>query len=157
MTKISIIFLQIMIVLAGLGVLAFLLIEPHFEGRNAGVAFWQVYFGDYFLAYVYAASIGFFTALWQVFRLLSYIKRQQVFSDATLQSLRLIKYCGLALIGFVVIGLVILLISQDASEDRPPLLMMSLIASLISASIAATATIFENIINKALSIKSNKI
>ena len=56
-------FLQIVIVLIGIGVLALLLWEPHIEGRNAHATLFEIYFKDPFLAYAYIASITFFVAL----------------------------------------------------------------------------------------------
>ena len=56
-------FLQGVIVLVGMGALAFMLTMPHFEGRNAHATPFEVYFKDPFLAYVYVGSIPFFVAL----------------------------------------------------------------------------------------------
>ena len=76
----STIFLQSIIVLIGIGVLALMLWEPHLEGRNAHATTFEIYFKDPFLAYVYLASLAFFAALFQAFRLLGSIGRNKVFS-----------------------------------------------------------------------------
>jgi hypothetical protein len=52
-------FLQVVIVLIGIGVLAFMLWEPHVEGRNAHATVFEIYFHDPFLAYAYIGSIPF--------------------------------------------------------------------------------------------------
>ena len=44
----------------GIGALAFLLWEPHLEGRNANATPYELYFNDPFLAYAYVASVSFF-------------------------------------------------------------------------------------------------
>jgi len=67
------IFLQAVIVLIGIGALALMLWEPHIEGRNAHTTLFEIYFKDPFLAYAYLASIPFFVALYQVFKVLGYI------------------------------------------------------------------------------------
>src|SRR5262245_39682730 len=95
-------FLQIVIVLIGAGALALLLWEPHLEGRNAHATVFEIYFKDPFLAYAYLASIPFFVALYQGFKVLGYAGKNQVFSHAALKALRTIKFCALAIIGFVV-------------------------------------------------------
>lgn len=64
------IFLQTVIVLIGIGALAFMLWEPHIEGRNAHATLFEIYFKDPFLAYAYIASTPFFVALYQAFKLL---------------------------------------------------------------------------------------
>src|SRR3954467_4397416 len=88
-------FLQIVIVLIGIGALALLLWEPHVEGRNAHATLFQIYFNDPFLAYAYTASIAFFVALYQAFKLLAYIGRGEVFSSRSVKTLRTIKYCAM--------------------------------------------------------------
>ena len=64
------IFLQVVIVLIGIGALALMLWEPHIEGRNAHATLFEIYFKDPFLAYAYIASIPFFVALYQAFKVL---------------------------------------------------------------------------------------
>ena len=59
MKRSSTIFLQVVIVLIGIGALAVMLWEPLIEGRNAHATLFQVYFNDPFLAYAYTASIAF--------------------------------------------------------------------------------------------------
>ena len=81
MRKGSTIFLQVVIVLIGIGSLALLLWEPHIEGRNAHATLFQIYFNDPFLAYAYIASIAFFVALYQAFKLLGYVGSDEVFSQ----------------------------------------------------------------------------
>ncbi|HEX5084561.1 MAG TPA: hypothetical protein VFY40_21170 [Blastocatellia bacterium] len=66
------IFLQIVIVFIGIGALALMLWAPRLEGRNAHATPFEIYFKDPFLAYAYAASIAFFVALYQAFKLLGY-------------------------------------------------------------------------------------
>ncbi|MDP3794880.1 MAG: DUF2975 domain-containing protein, partial [Candidatus Sungbacteria bacterium] len=73
MKRSSTIFLQIVIVLIGIGVLALMLWEPHLEGRNVNATFFEIYFKDPFLAYVYLGSIPFFVGLYQAFKVLGYV------------------------------------------------------------------------------------
>src|SRR3954447_21915465 len=100
----STIFLQVVVVLIGIGALALMLWEPHLEGRNAHATVFEIYFKDPFLAYAYVASIPFFVALYQAFRVLGCAGRNQVFTQAAVHALRTIKYCAMAMIGFVAVG-----------------------------------------------------
>src|ERR1700693_1486862 len=104
MKRSSTIFLQVVIVLIGIGALALLLWEPHIEGRNAHATLFEIYFKDPFLAYAYVASIPFFVALYQAFKALGYIGQDKAFSQATVKALRTIKVCAIAIIGFVAGG-----------------------------------------------------
>ena len=87
--------------LIGIGTLALMLWEPHIEGRNAHAATFEIYFKDPFLAYVYVGSTPFFVALYRAFGLFGDVRQNRAFSQATVETLRTIKHCGLAIIGFV--------------------------------------------------------
>src|SRR5688500_8144179 len=102
MKRSSTIFLQVVVVLIGIGALALLLWFPNIEGRNKHSTLFEVYFKDPFLALVYAGSIPFFIALYQAFKVLRYVGQNKVFSPEVVKALRTIKYCALAIIGFVV-------------------------------------------------------
>src|SRR5262250_2722776 len=112
----STIFLQVVIVVIGIGALALLLWEPHIEGRNAHATLFQIYFNDPFLAYAYIASISFFVALYQAFKVVGYVGQNKVFSQAAVRALRTIKSCAIAIIGFVAVGEIFILLSN--SDDR---------------------------------------
>src|SRR5438045_4539427 len=101
MKKGSTVFLQVVVVLIGIGALALLLWEPHLEGRNAHATLFEIYFKDPFLAYVYLGSIPFFVGLYHAFRLLGYAGGNREFSLAAVRSLRTIKYCAIAVVCFV--------------------------------------------------------
>src|SRR3954471_14085107 len=116
MKRSSTIFLQTVIVLIAVGTLALLLWEPHLEGRNVHATFFQIYFKDPFLAYAYTASIAFFVALYQAFKVLGYVAENKVFSQAAVKALRTIKYCAIVIIGFVAVGEIFILL--HTSDDR---------------------------------------
>ncbi len=127
--------------LLGLAVLAFLLGEPHLEGRNAHATVFEVYFHDPFLAYVYVGSVPFFVALYRAFGLFGHVRQTGSFSQVSVEALRAIKRCAFTLLGFVAGGIVIILIFGD-QEDRPPGLFMGLLAALGSGIIATAAAVF---------------
>lgn len=149
----SSIFIQVFIVLIGVGALAFLLWEPHIEGRNAHSTLFEIYFNDPFLAYVYLASIPFFTVLYQAVKFLGYFRRNKVFSPAAFKALRIIKYCGISIIGFVVIGEIFIILSN--SDDHAGGVFMGMLITVVSVVIVSTAIIIERILQKASEIKSD--
>jgi hypothetical protein len=149
----STIFLQAIVVLLGIGALALLLWEPHIEGRNAHATLFEIYFKDPFLAYVYTASIAFFVALYQAFKVLGFVRQNQTFSQATVKALRTIKYCALTIIGFVA-GAVIFILMFGDGEDRPAGVFMCLLTTFASIVIATAAAMFERILQNAVDIKS---
>jgi len=84
MKKSSAVFLQTVVVLLGIAVFVFLLWEPHVEGRNAHATLFEIYFKDAFLACAYIASIPFFVAIYQAFKLFGDVGRNGVFSKMIL-------------------------------------------------------------------------
>src|SRR5690348_14275149 len=142
------IFLQVVIVLIGICALALLLWEPHIEGRNAHATLFAIYFKDPFLAYAYIASIPFFVALYQAFKVLGYVGQNQVFSLAAVKALRTIKFCALAMIGFVVVGEIFILLSP--SDDRAGGVFMGVLISFGSIVMATAAAVFERILQNAV-------
>jgi hypothetical protein len=69
MKRISIVFLQAVIVLIGIVALVILIRFPLTEGRAANLDLFSIY-SDPFILYGYAASIVFFVALYKAFKLL---------------------------------------------------------------------------------------
>jgi hypothetical protein len=152
MKRSSTTFLQLVIVLIGIGALALLLWEPHIEGRNAHATLFAIYFKDPFLAYVYVGSIAFFVALYQAFKVLGYIGQNKVFSQPAVQALRTIKVCAIAIIGFVAGAEIFILLST--SDDRAGGVFMGILITFGSIVIATAATMFQQILQNAVDIKS---
>ena len=152
MKRSSTIFLQIVIVLIGIGALALLLWEPHLEGRNAHATLFEIYFKDPFLAYAYIASIAFFVALYQAFKLLGHIGRNEVFSQRSVKALRTIKQCGAAIIGFVAVGLFWIMLAD--SDDRAGGVFMGAMIAFASLIVTAAAAVFERLLQNAVDMKS---
>jgi hypothetical protein len=147
------IFLQAVIVLIGIGALALMLWEPHIEGRNAHATLFEIYFKDPFLAYAYLASIPFFVALYQAFKALGYIRQNKAFSQATVKALRAIKFCALAIIGFVAVGELFILFGN--SDDRAGGVFIGILITFGSVVIATAAAMFERILQDAVDTKSH--
>ncbi len=154
MKRSSTIFLQIVIVLIGMGALALMLWEPHLEGRNANATPFEIYFKDPFLAYAYTASIAFFVALYQAFKLLGYIRANQVFSPRAVKALRTIKYCALTLVAFIVGAEAFFFIVQRGKEDIAGGVMIGLVMIFVSVVVATAAAVFERLLQSAVEIKS---
>jgi hypothetical protein len=155
MKRSSIMFLQAVVVLIGLAALALLLGVPQIEGRNKNATQFEVYFKDPLLALVYAGSIPFFIALYQAFKVLRYVGQNKVFSPEVVKALRTIKYCALAIIGFVVVEEIFILLMNNGDNDNPGApIFMGLLITFPSIVIAAAAAMFERILQNAVELKS---
>lgn len=153
MKKSSTLFLQGVIVLIGIGALVLMLWEPHLEGRNAHATLSQIYFHDPFLAYAYVASIAFFAALYQVFKLLGYIGRNEVFSQRSVKTLRTIKHCAMVLAAFIVVPEAYLFIVRPG-DDIAGGVAVGLVMIFLSIVTATAAAVFEKLLQTAVEIKS---
>lgn len=155
MKRSSTLFLQVVIVLIGIGTLALMLWVPHLEGRNAHATVLQVYFNDPFLAYAYLGSVAFFAALYQAFKLLGYAGRNEVFSQQSVKALRRIKHCALTLVVFLLGAEVYFnLFQRGKGEDIAGGVMMGLFLIFVSLVIATAAAVFERTLQKAVEMKS---
>lgn len=152
MNRGSTIFLQVVLVLVAVGALVVMLWFPHIEGRNAQATVFEVYFKDPFLAYAYTASIAFYMALYQSFKLLGFAGRNRVFSPEAVKALRNIKRCATALIGFVAGALVFVMLAAD--DDRAGGVVLGVLLIFGSVVIAIAAAVFERILQNAVDMKS---
>jgi hypothetical protein len=60
--------------------------------------------------------IPFFAALHQAFKVVDMPGKNKVFSPAAVKALRTIKYCAMAIIGFVAVGEIFIMLGN--SDDR---------------------------------------
>ncbi len=147
-------FLQVVIVLIGIGVLVFMLWEPHLEGRNVNATTFEIYFNDPFLAYAYTASIAFFIALYQAFKLFGFIGQNKTFSSNSIKALRTIKYCGTILVAFIVWAEAWLFIFNRGKDDIAGGVFMGLLLIVVCGLMTIVATRFERNLQKVLGTKN---
>ena len=154
MKRVSTIFLQVVIMLLGTGVLAALLWEPQVEGRNEHATQFEIYFKDPFLAYIYLAFVPFFVGLYQAVRMLGYTRRNEVFSEPAVRAMRIIKYCAVITALFIVGAEAYIFIFVRGTDDVAGGVMMGVFIIFVSAVIATAAAVFERVLQNALDIKS---
>lgn len=145
MKRASTIFLQVVIVILAIGVLTFLLWEPHLEGRNVNATLFEIYFKDPFLAYIYLAFVPFFVTLYQAFKILGFARRNEIFSPPSVRAFRIIKYCALTTTTLILGAEVYIFIFVRGTDDIAGGVMMGVII-LVSAIIATAAAVFERIL-----------
>ncbi len=153
MKKSSTVFLQVVIVVLGIAALVTLVRFPMTEGRAANLDLFSIYW-DPVIAYMYVASIPFFVALYQAFKLLRLIGQNKVFSLSSVKALRTIKYCAIAIIGFIVVGEVLLVLTQSGSEDLAGPVALGIMTTFITIVIATAAAVFEKMLQTAVDLKS---
>ena len=149
----STIFLQIVIVALGIVALAILIRFPLTEGRAVNLDLFSIY-SDPFIMYGYVASIAFFVALYQAFKLLGYIGQNNVFSLHSVKALRTIKYCGITLSAFIVMAGLYIRIFHAEGDDPAGFLAMCIVTTFISIVVATAAAVFEKTTQSAVDMKS---
>jgi hypothetical protein len=153
MKRISILFLQAVIVLIGVVALAILVRLPLTEGRAANLDLFSIY-SDPFILYGYAVSIAFFVALYQAFKLLGYIGQNKVFSSNAVRTLKSIKYCAIVLGILIVTAGLYIKISHNKEDDPAGFLAICILTTFVSIVVATAAAIFEKILQNAIDMKS---
>jgi len=154
MKKGSTVFLQIVVVLIGIGAFAFLLWEPTVEGANAHATLFRIYFDDPFLAIAYLVSIAFFVGLSRAYRLLGYIGQGKVFSPESLKALRTMRHCSMILVAALAVGVTYLFAFQRGKDDIAGGVAMGLFLMFVFSAIAAAAGVFEKTLRSAIEMKS---
>lgn len=129
--------------LLAVAALAFLLGEPHLEGRNAGATLFEIYFKDPFLAYVYFGSIPFFIGLHRAFRLFGLAAEGKEGSPADARTL---KACALASVGLVALGEFFLFLGK--SDDRAGGVVIGLVLAAGSGAVAYAAAKYERSLSR---------
>jgi len=153
----STLFLKIALFLIGAPVLAlciFLLprigIEA-FEHLKDGLELPYMVFGILFLMYV--SAIPFYFALYQAFKLLSYIDKNLAFSEISVVALKKIKTCALTISGLYVIALPFIFIIAEW-DDAPGLALIGMVIVGASLVIAVFAAVLQRLLQEAIYIKS---
>ena len=149
----STIFLQVVIVLIGIVALAVMIRFPLTEGAAVNKDLFSIYFNPFIMC-GYIASIPFFVALYQGFKLLRYIGQNKIFSLSSVKTLRTIKYCAIILSASIVMAALYIRIFHDKSDDPAGFIAMCIATTFISIVIATAAAVFEKLLQNAVDIKS---
>jgi hypothetical protein len=153
MKRISIVFLQVVIILIGIVALVILLWFPLTEGRAANLDLFSIYF-DPFILYGYTASIAFFVALYKTFKLLGYIEQNKVFSSISVKTLKSIKYCAIILSILIVLAGLYIKLFHNKEDDPAGFLAICIVTTFVSIIVATATAIFEKLLQNAIDMKS---
>ena len=148
-------FLKVIIFLIGIAVLAVcIFLLPEAARRDAIERP-----GDYslypLLVCAYGICITFSLALYQVFKLLTYIEKNNAFSELSLQSLKVIKKCAFTVIFFILLAIVYLRVhAQFTGDDAAGPISLSLMGILATSIIAAIVDALQKPLKNVPDIKS---
>ncbi len=148
------IFLQIAVILFGLGVLGLMLWEPQIEGVNANATFSEIYFDDPFLAYAYLGLIPFFVAIFKAHKVLGNAGHNNSFSPENVKALRTIKYCALTVVALIIGAEVYIIFVQSGSDDIAGGVAVGLMLIFLSTLVAIAARMIERFLQNSMDKKS---
>jgi len=158
MNRGSTIFLRLvisLIAIAALAVCIFLL--PRLVAQEAAKTPETAYLVYLFLVGAYVMAIAFFVALYQAFKLLTYIDGDKAFSELSVRALRHIKYSAITIGILMVAGIAaIMVLCAGTGEDIAGVVMVGLIITFASSVVAAIAAVLQKQVHKAIDIKSER-
>lgn len=150
----STLFLKTIIVLSAVFAITSMIYFPPTEGRAANLDLVSIY-TDPFIIYLYIASIPFFIALYQAFKLLGYVEKSKLFSLASVKAVRNIKYCVVAFMGFIIGALIFIsIMARMTGDDSAGAVALGLVTIFASGVIATIAAVFQKLLQNAVDIKS---
>lgn len=102
---------------------------------------------------MYGSIIPFCLALYQAFKLLIYIDKNNAFSERSVKALKNIKFCASAISAvYVVILPFVFLVAEK--DDAPGLIFVGMVPIFASMVIAVFAAVLQRLLQEAIDIKS---
>ena len=112
---------------------------------------WLVYL---FLVGAYIMAVLFFVALYQAFKLLTYIDRNKAFSELSVRALRHIKHSAISISLLMVAGIAaVMVLSAGTGEDIAGIVAMGLLLTFASSVVATVAAVLQRQVQKAIDLK----
>ncbi|MGM0751627.1 MAG: DUF2975 domain-containing protein [Bacillota bacterium] len=105
------------------------------------------------LVVMYISAIPFFIALFQAFKLLSFIDKNNAFSELSVKALKTIKKCAIAISLFYVAAMPLFYILAEV-DDAPGIILIGMIFIFGAAVIAVFAAVLQKLLKNAIDIKS---
>ncbi|HZG17493.1 MAG TPA: DUF2975 domain-containing protein [Candidatus Bathyarchaeia archaeon] len=149
----STLFLKIAVILIGIPVLALcIFLVPEIANFAA-----ELYPESAYLKYLvymdmYAAAIPFYFALYQAFKLLSYIDKNKAFSELSVRALKNIKNCAIAISILYVVGMPLFYLMAER-DDAPGIILIGMVIIFASSVIATFAAVLQKLLKEAVDIK----
>lgn len=145
-------FLKIAVILIGIPVLALgILGLPWLANNPVNPDYAHILYP--ILMGMYASAIPFYIALYQAFRLLGLIDRNEAFSELSIKALKNIKKCAITIsvLYVIILPFVYLLAELD---DAPGLIIVGMVPIFASMVITVFAAVLQRLLQEAIDIKS---
>ncbi|MDF2857799.1 MAG: hypothetical protein K0Q87_3650 [Neobacillus sp.] len=152
MKQVSTLFLKIALILIGIPILALCIVGLIWLPQNPANPDYAHLLYPIVIG-MYLSVIPFFAAFYQAFKLLSYIDKNQAFSDLSVKALKKIKNCAISFSGLYVLVLPFVFFVADL-DDAPGLVLVGMVPIFASMVIAVFAAVLQKLLKEAIDIKS---
>ena len=147
-------FLKIAVIFMGIPVLALcIFLVPEIANYAAELYPDIAYMKYLVLIDLYATTIPFYFALYQAYKLLSYIDKNNAFSELSVRALKNIKYCAITISILYVAGMPLFYLVGEV-DDAPGSIFIGMVMIFASMVIAVFAAVLEKLLKNAIDIKS---
>lgn len=154
MKKGSTIFLKIALIVLGLMALGFCIILFFgLEGEGIRNVPYTERILTPFVLMTYLSAIPFYIAIFQSWKLLTYIDHSNAFSELSAKALKNIKHCALT-VSVILIATLPDFVRMAEVEDAPGVVIIGLIFVGASLTVAVFAAVLEKLVFSAIAIKS---
>lgn len=145
-------FLRLAVFLIGIPVLALgILGLPWLANNPVNPNYAHILYPIFIVMYV--SMIPYFVSLYQAYKLLSYIDKNQAFSELSIKALKNIKFCAMTISGLYVVILPFVFHVAEL-DDAPGLIVIGMIPIFASMVIAVFAAVLEKLLTNAIDFKS---
>ncbi|AAT61766.1 TPA: DUF2975 domain-containing protein [Bacillus cereus] len=150
----STLFLKTAVILMGIPVLAMCIFLVPNIGNFAAELYPEMAYIKYLVFInLYATAIPYYFALYQTFKLLNYIDKNNAFSELSVKALKNIKYSALAISVLYVLGMPLFYLVAER-DDAPGIIIIGMIIIFASMVIAVFAAVLQRLLKDAIDIKS---
>lgn len=154
MNRGSTLFLKVTVILIGIPVLALcIFLVPEIANFVAELYPDSAYLKYLVLIDLYATAIPFYFALYQAFKLLSYIDKNKAFSELSVRVLQNIKFCAITISSLYVVGMPLFYLIAE-KDDAPGIILIGVVMIFASMVIAVFAAVLQRLLQEAIRIKS---
>ncbi|MBC7960242.1 MAG: DUF2975 domain-containing protein [Vallitaleaceae bacterium] len=152
--KLEILFLKIVVFLAAIPVLGMCVyvfpeIAEFFAELNPTLDYLQFPF----LMGFYATAVAFFFALFQTFKLLMLIDKNQAFSESSAKALTMIKYSAITIGALYVLFMPLIYLMAEV-DDAPGMILIGMAIIMGCITVAVFADVLKKLVKNNLGVKS---
>ncbi|MED1511264.1 DUF2975 domain-containing protein [Bacillus proteolyticus] len=150
----STLFLKTAIILIGIPVLALCIFLVPNIGNYAAELYPDIAYIKYLvLLNLYATVVPFYFALYQAFKLVSFIDKGNAFSKLSVRALKKIKHCAVTISILYVVGMPLFYLVAER-DDAPGIIILGMLLIFASMVIAVFAAVLQSLLKNAIDIKS---